>query len=129
LTQDYCGSCHGGFESTLALPDLGGDNNIRFQAYRLFRSDGHNGTDARISCIACHDPHTSVRRDAAWYDAKCLACHLPGASNAASKMKPCPKERANCATCHMPKVELAGMHAKFTDHWIRVARPGDATPK
>jgi formate-dependent nitrite reductase cytochrome c552 subunit len=34
-----------------------------------------------------------------------------------------------CATCHMPKVELPGMHAEFTDHWIRVAKPGDPTPR
>jgi hypothetical protein len=31
--------------------------------------------------------------------------------------------------CHIPKVEVAGMHAEFTDHWIRVVRPGEATPR
>jgi hypothetical protein len=29
----------------------------------------------------------------------------------------------------MPKVELVGMHAEFTDHWIRVAKPGDPVPR
>jgi hypothetical protein len=29
----------------------------------------------------------------------------------------------------MPKVELPGMHARFTDHWIRIARPNDPVPR
>jgi hypothetical protein len=29
----------------------------------------------------------------------------------------------------MPKVELTGMHASFTDHWIRIARPNGPTPR
>jgi hypothetical protein len=29
----------------------------------------------------------------------------------------------------MPKVELPEMHFKFTDHWIRIARPGDPVPR
>ena len=28
----------------------------------------------------------------------------------------------------MPKVELPGMHAEFTDHWIRIAKPGMPYP-
>jgi hypothetical protein len=28
----------------------------------------------------------------------------------------------------MPKVELPGAHYKFTDHRIRIARPGDPYP-
>jgi formate-dependent nitrite reductase cytochrome c552 subunit len=34
----------------------------------------------------------------------------------------------DCATCHMPQVELPGGHAKFTDHPIRVARAGEGYP-
>lgn len=30
---------------------------------------------------------------------------------------------------HMPKVELPGMHASLTDHWIRIARPGNPVPR
>jgi hypothetical protein len=28
----------------------------------------------------------------------------------------------------MPKIELPGAHAKFTDHQIRIARAGDPFP-
>jgi hypothetical protein len=29
----------------------------------------------------------------------------------------------------MPKVELQGMHAEFTDHWIRIAKPNEPPPR
>jgi hypothetical protein len=29
----------------------------------------------------------------------------------------------------MPKVDLPEMHFKFTDHWIRIVKPGEATPR
>jgi hypothetical protein len=29
----------------------------------------------------------------------------------------------------MPKVELPGAHFKFTDHRIRIVKPGEAYPK
>ena len=28
----------------------------------------------------------------------------------------------------MPKVEIKVAHNKFTDHWIRIVRPGSAIP-
>ena len=33
-----------------------------------------------------------------------------------------------CITCHMPKYDLPGGHFKFTDHHIRIAKPGDQYP-
>ena len=57
------------------------------------------------------------------YDAKCTACH-----SAALHTKVCRVAKANCAGCHMPKIELPGAHARFTDHQIRIARAGDPYP-
>jgi hypothetical protein len=34
----------------------------------------------------------------------------------------CPVATSNCASCHMPKVEVPSMHAPFTDHRIRIVR-------
>jgi hypothetical protein len=31
-------------------------------------------------------------------------------------------------SCHMPTVELPGAHFKFTDHRIRIVRPGQPYP-
>jgi formate-dependent nitrite reductase cytochrome c552 subunit len=33
-----------------------------------------------------------------------------------------------CVTCHMPKIEIPGMHARFTDHWIRTVKSGETIP-
>jgi hypothetical protein len=119
--SDFCGSCHRTW-AQIAGSHLRGPNNVRFQPYRLTNSKCYDATDARISCTACHDPHAPVVRDTSFYDAKCQACH------AAATAKHCPTGTANCASCHMPKVELPASHFTFTDHQIRVARKGDPYP-
>ena len=67
----------------------------------------------------------NLEKAAAYYDPKCLACHLTKPSDAKTVRRnadACPVSTKQCVTCHMPKVELSGMHASFTDHWIRVVR-------
>jgi hypothetical protein len=132
LTQ-FCGACH---RSWIQVQMLGirGVENVRFQPYRIFKSKCYDHQDKRISCTACHNPHEELVTDAAYYDARCLACHQsakkaaekPAAS--ARKAPTCPTASQNCASCHMPKIELPGAHHKFTDHRIRIARPGDPYP-
>ncbi len=130
LSQEFCGACHVSFEKALLMPRQGGTNNLRYQPYRIFNSKGHNN-DARISCVACHDPHDKLAVEAASYDAKCLACHLTtrGQAPTTARSAPaCPVSKQQCTTCHMPKIELPGGHAKFTDHWIRIVKPGEPIP-
>ena len=132
LSQSFCGTCHTGFEQAMLQPAQGGINNIRFQPYRMFSSRGHNTNDQRLGCVACHNPHEKLQTDAAYYDPKCLACHLtkPGDTKTARRnADACPVSTKQCVTCHMPKVELPGMHAHFTDHWIRIARPNEPIPR
>ena len=80
---DFCGSCHGTWWDVKLAPPVG-IANVRAQPYRLEKSQcwGKNG-DARITCVACHDPHQTLVRDTASYDKNCLSCHL-----AATSMKP-----------------------------------------
>jgi hypothetical protein len=130
LSQEFCGACHVSFEKALLMPKQGGTNNLRYQPYRIFNSRGHSG-DARISCVACHDPHDKLAEGAASYDSKCLACHLTTrdqAKTAARSAAACPVSKQDCTTCHMPKIELPGGHSKFTDHWIRIVKPGEPMP-
>ena len=132
LTQEFCGSCHMSFDQVMLLPGQDGLNNVRFQPYRMFNSRGHNKNDSRLSCTACHDPHDNPEHEAAFYDAKCLACHLSGLKDIKTEARtaaPCPVGTRQCVTCHMPKVTLPDMHADFTDHWIRVVKPGDPIPR
>ena len=144
LSQEFCAAGHRGADTVAMMPDLGGINNIRFQPYRLFNSRGHDPEDAHFACTACHDPHADLKQGDAVYDAKCTTCHaLRGAEQAtgqknvatgrkqavvSSAGKSCPVGIERCVSCHMPKVELPGAHFKFTDHRIRIARPGEAYP-
>jgi len=126
-TSDFCGQCHRTW-SQIAMDGPHDLNNVRFQPYRLTNSKCYDSADARIRCVACHDPHREVEHSAAFYDAKCLACH--GARAAAQRTaKPCPAANKDCVTCHMPKLELPGSHNLFSDHWIRVVKPGEAYPQ
>jgi hypothetical protein len=132
LSQEFCGACHQSFDAVMSLAGQGGAANIRFQPYRIFNSRGHLVDDRRLACVACHDPHDQLRRDDAYYDSKCLACHLSSSKEAKTRERSapaCPVAAKQCASCHMPKVELPEMHYKFTDHWIRVVRPGEPVPR
>ena len=139
LAQEFCGSCHRSAEQVIANKALQGLNSVRFQPYRLFFSKGHDPSDPRLTCIACHDPHSNPSIEESFYDDKCLGCHRSGNSLSSEKVaktqkeegrtaKPCPVADKNCVSCHMPKVEIPGSHFQFTDHRIRIARPGDPFP-
>jgi hypothetical protein len=119
---ELCGGCHRTW-SQIALNGPRGVNNVRFQPYRLANSKCYDPEDRRIRCAACHDPHGELETNLATYDAKCTACHAT-----ALHTKVCTVAKANCVGCHMPKIELPGAHARFTDHQIRIARAGDPYP-
>jgi Zn finger protein HypA/HybF involved in hydrogenase expression len=134
--SNFCGQCHRTWQ-TVMRDKLLGQINIRFQPYRLEVSKCFDGSDRRLSCISCHDPHQQVVRDDKAYDAKCLACHSSGAKLSlgmikahptATAMPVCPVSKANCVSCHMPKMQLAGAHQAFTDHDIRVVQAGQPYP-
>jgi hypothetical protein len=134
LSQDFCGSCHRGNNEFTLLKGME-INNVRFQPYRIFHSKCYSD-DRRISCTACHDPHAPLKQDAAYYDAKCLACHATKDSSAESdagqgtqaKIPGCRVKSKDCTSCHMPKIGPAAAHFKFTDHYIRIAKPREAYP-
>lgn len=127
--SDFCGSCHRTSLKVLSMA-LTGVRNVRFQPYRLEMSRCWDPTDARISCLACHDPHLNLVTKTSAYDSKCLACHVTrGRHTTAAKPGPaCPRATANCVSCHMPRVEIPGSHFKFTDHNIRIVRKGEPYP-
>jgi hypothetical protein len=133
--SNFCGQCHRTWE-TVVRNHWRGELTVRFQPYRLANSKCFDGADARISCIACHDPHVDVTRQDSSYDPQCLACH---ASTAASRVSSgsdsakvhariCPTGKADCVSCHMPKVKLPNGHMTFTDHQIRIVKPGEPFP-
>ena len=116
---DFCGACHRAYVDVV-LSKTFGIRNLRFQPYRLERSQcwikSHNG----ITCLNCHNPHQPRVRDLPSYDDRCLSCHarVHAAKNSTISAK-------NCVSCHMPKYEVPGMHIRFTDHFIRIVRQGE----
>ena len=128
LTQQFCASCHRGSDEFSLLKSME-INNVRFQPYRIFHSKCYSD-EREISCIACHDPHEPLREDAAHYDKKCLACHSLKNKTAAKTGDgtSCPVADKNCTSCHMPKIEVKAAHFSFTDHYIRIVRPGEKFP-
>lgn len=122
--SDFCGQCHRTWAEIVMQPNLG-IGNVRFQPYRLAGSRCYNADDPRISCLACHDPHRELVAETMDYDSKCQACHGGGKPGA----KPCRVAKSNCASCHMPKLELPGAHYKFSDHRIRIVKPNERYPE
>ncbi|MDQ6705477.1 MAG: hypothetical protein M3Z85_05880 [Acidobacteriota bacterium] len=118
-----CSNCHPSW-AEVAEKGPRGVGNVRHQVYRLTSSRCYDTDDRRISCAACHDPHGHNVKQVSFYDAKCQNCHSPGDA----KVKRCPVSGSGCITCHMPKVEVPELHSRFTDHRIRIARPGEKYP-
>ena len=131
--SNFCGQCHRTWESVVRS-NWRGEVNVRFQPYRLANSKCFDGTDPRISCIACHDPHQDLVREDSSYDAKCLACHASKNADVSAQAqghrdaKACTVASANCVSCHMPKVKLPNGLMTFHDHQIRIAKPGSPYP-
>jgi hypothetical protein len=124
---DFCGACH---RTTVdaALSGVKGIFKLRFPASRLEASRCWGTGDARLTCVACHNPHQSLVKDAASYDIHCLSCHVVGKASKLTKDHPgaaCPISQKNCATCHMPRFSIPEMHTTFTDHKIRIYRSGE----
>ena len=147
---DFCGACHSTWWDT-KLSGMKGVTTTRSQPYRLEESKCWGKGDARLTCMACHDPHQQLQTEASAYDAVCLSCHVksrgekiadrpdedrrnedrrnedrPGKDHLG---KACPTNTQNCVSCHMERVYVPEMHYKFTDHRIRIVRPNEAFPE
>lgn len=91
----------------------------------LFQSKCKIKSGDAMSCMSCHDPHSSpsALQKVAYYRSKCIACH---GENFAAKHHP--KEQ-NCAACHMPAVASSNIaHTQATDHRILRTPAVEAPP-
>lgn len=128
--MQLCAPCHGA-DGTIPPSD---PRFIRFQSTTLPYSRCYTETGGKLDCVTCHDPHKNVETSPAYYEARCLSCHGPGAPSghdpairvdavAAVRCKVNPKD--GCLNCHMPKSDNVIPFTSFTDHHIRVHKPGD----
>jgi hypothetical protein len=125
-TSELCGRCHRTWEQ-ITINGPRGVGNVRFQPYRLTNSKCYDTEDRRISCVACHDPHTELDKRAENYDGRCKACHSPALKSLAAQ-RICKVASTKCTECHMPKYEIPGSHMVFSDHRIRIARANETYP-
>lgn len=120
--NDFCGGCHRTYQEIVNNGTFN-INNVRSQPYRLATSKCYQASqDKRISCVGCHNPHEELVTTAEYYNAKCQSCHQSAA-------KTCPVAKTgDCVSCHMPRIDFPDGHSKFTDHRIRIVRPGAPFP-
>jgi Cytochrome c554 and c-prime len=127
---DFCGSCHRTWWDLMLTEEVG-VSTVLAVPYRLEKSRCWGKGDERLTCVACHDPHRDLIRDAAAYDRKCLSCHVTkdaGRPEANHPGAACPVSSNQCVTCHMAKYQLPDMHYDFTDHMIRIVKAGAPFP-
>lgn len=106
--NDYCGDCH---RVAADITDWGLSWNSRHEP--AFLSQSRCFEKAELSCLTCHNAHTSVETNAKHYDAKCSSCH-------ATVKHRTPKPAASsCVSCHMPSVPT-NASLRFTNHWIGI---------
>jgi hypothetical protein len=120
---DFCGACHRTLGDVIQM-DVTGVPTVRFQPFRLEESHCWIRSGGKLTCLTCHDPHKPLAQDASSYDHICLQCHSqPGDHK--PQIHPilqCKVGRRECVNCHMPKVEIPGMHHAFVDHSIRIQK-------
>jgi len=128
---EFCGACHGTWWD-VKISGAKGVATTRSAPYRLVTSQCWGKGDARLACIACHDPHQQLQTNPTAYDHICLRCHVaaPGLKTTAEHPGAgCPVATKNCTSCHMQKVYVPEMHSDFTDHRIRIVRTGEPFPE
>lgn len=80
------------------------------------------GSDGRLGCVSCHDPHAPPPTGgevAAFHAARCAACHDSAACSLPAADRDRPPAAGSCIHCHMPRQATEGVpHTGLTDHTI-----------
>jgi Flp pilus assembly protein TadD len=110
------------FLENVADPDAFG---IASHAERLQQSACFLGSEGKMTCTTCHDPHTAVKElgQDVFNDA-CGTCHRTGKQPLCTEKEMLRTAQGNnCAGCHMPAGGTRDIpHVWFHDHKIRVVK-------
>jgi hypothetical protein len=138
VTTRQCNDCHI-LDQGFRTADLDYAGWVRSQGVGWTMSRCNTESGGAFGCVTCHNPHKPASATStAEYEARCLECH-------ASTRKPAPRDESastvqsgaearhracpvnplkDCIRCHMPLVKIEALHAKLTDHYIRVKHEG-----
>jgi hypothetical protein len=94
--------------------------------FSMLLSRCYQGSNGRLRCTTCHDPHATPENRAASYERKCLGCHTLASCKQTAAARA--HEPAGCIGCHMPRADIGFIsHSALTNHRI-IARPGEPLP-
>jgi len=130
-----CAQCH--IVGSRAEIEMDPDNPmyVRSSGATLTFSRCYTESGGGMSCLTCHNAHRDAEKSAAFYESKCLSCHLQQPSIPSVKSRDGQHATAppsgpriacsvnptkDCLNFHMPKIPVAVLHASLTDHYIRV---------
>lgn len=90
-------------------------------ADRLQQSQCFVSSNGKLDCVACHNPHVSVRKtNELVFDQACQQCHGQPEQTACS-LPLIERDNKNCFTCHMPSSGTKDIpHVQIHDHRIAV---------
>jgi hypothetical protein len=98
--------------------------------FSMILSKCYRASDARLSCITCHDPHIQPAKQeaSAYFRSKCLTCHTEKSCAVPSAIRQRKNPSDDCAGCHMPKRDVKEIsHSELTNHRI-IRESGEAYP-
>jgi hypothetical protein len=70
-----CGQCHDLHDTSVISAPRTDPVWTRFQSLALTWSRCYTESEATLTCVTCHDPHSHGKTPAARNEAKCLSCH------------------------------------------------------
>lgn len=87
-------------------------------------------SQGKLSCITCHDPHSSEKIATVTFESKCIQCHsrpmveVKRDNSTEFRAETVCRTGAtkDCLNCHMPRIPVPVLHESLTDHYIRVRK-------
>ncbi len=91
------------------------------QVEQMHASACFRGSEGRMRCTSCHDPHSSPAPDerAAFYTERCNSCHSDQGCSLPVEERELPPALNSCIHCHMPTAGSSDIpHASQSDHRV-----------